>query len=71
MPSFDIRHSIFNIRYSLFNTYMKLRQNGIVSLTIRPAVFLAGGRAYMKLHKIRYRFKNYLTAELAEYAEII
>ena len=24
----------------------------------------------MKLHKIRYRFKNYLTAELAEYAEI-
>ena len=28
---------------------MKLRQNGIVSLMIRPAVFLAGGRAYMKL----------------------
>ncbi|MGB9440251.1 MAG: hypothetical protein WCB15_20065, partial [Desulfobacterales bacterium] len=30
--------------------YMKLRQNGIVSLMIRPGVFLAGGRAYMKLH---------------------
>jgi hypothetical protein len=29
---------------------VKLRQNGIVSLMIRPAVFLAGGRAYMKLH---------------------
>ena len=28
---------------------MKLRQNGIVSLMIRPAVFLAGGSAYMKL----------------------
>ena len=29
---------------------VKLRQNGTVSLMIRPAVFLAGGRAYMKLH---------------------
>jgi len=29
---------------------VKLRQNGIVSLMIRPAVFLAGSRAYMKLH---------------------
>ena len=28
---------------------MKLRQNGIVSLMIRPAVFLAGGRAYQKI----------------------
>ena len=34
----------------MLDTYMKLRQNGIVSLMIRPAVFLAGGRAYMKLH---------------------
>jgi hypothetical protein len=25
----------------------------------------------MKLHKIRCRFKKYLTAEIAEYAEII
>jgi hypothetical protein len=30
---------------------MKLRQNGIVSLMIRPAVFLAGGWAYMKLRQ--------------------
>ena len=29
------------------------------------------GAAYRKLHKIRYRFKKYLTAEIAEYAEII
>ena len=29
---------------------VKLRQNGIVSLMIRPAVFLAGGRARVKLH---------------------
>jgi hypothetical protein len=26
---------------------------------------------YVKLHKIRCRFKKYLTAEIAEYAEII
>ena len=32
---------------------VKLRQNGIVSLMIRPAVFLAGGRAYMKLHQVK------------------
>jgi hypothetical protein len=31
----------------------------------------ASGGAYMKLHKIRRRFKKYLTAEIAEYAEII
>jgi hypothetical protein len=29
---------------------VKLRQNGIVSLMINPAVFLAGRGAYMKLH---------------------
>jgi hypothetical protein len=28
--------------------YMKLRQNGIVSFSIRLAVFLARGRAYMQ-----------------------
>ena len=31
----------------------------------------ARGGAYMKLHKIRCRSKKYLTAEIAEYAEII
>ena len=30
--------------------YMKLRQNGIVSFSIKLAVFLASGGAYMKLH---------------------
>ena len=35
-------------------------QNGIVSLMIRPAVFLAGGHAYMKLH---FKTKNRSRAE--------
>ena len=50
---------------------MKLGQNGIVSFSIRLAVFQASGGARVKLHKIRCRSKKYLTAELAEYAEII
>jgi len=37
---------------------MKLRQNGIVSLMIRPAVFLAGGHAYMKLHQVKSEPQN-------------
>jgi len=51
--------------------YMKLRQNGIVSFSIRLAAFQASGGARVKLHKIRCRSKKYLTAEIAEYAEII
>ena len=50
---------------------MKLRQNGKVSLLIRLAAFQASGGARVKLHKIRCRSKKYLTAEIAEYAEII
>ena len=50
---------------------MKLRQNGIVSFLIKLAAFQASGGARVKLHKIRYRFKKYLTAQIAEYAEII
>jgi hypothetical protein len=46
-----------SIRLAVFSgqgaARVKLRQNGIVSLMIKPAVFLAGGRAYMKLHKIK------------------
>jgi hypothetical protein len=38
---------------------------------IRLAYFQARGAARAKLHKIRCRFKKYLTAEIAEYAEII
>jgi hypothetical protein len=37
---------------------MKLRQNGIVSLMIGPAVFLAGGWAYMKLHLFRQDYQD-------------
>jgi hypothetical protein len=37
----------------------------------RLAAFQASGGAHMKLHKIRWRSKKYLTAEIAEYAEII
>jgi len=51
--------------------YMKLRQNGIVSFSIRLAAFQARGAARMKLHGIRFQSKVYLTAELAEHAEII
>ena len=40
-----------------FTPYMKLRQNGIVSLMFRPAVFFSGGRAYMKLH-MRFRLSG-------------
>jgi hypothetical protein len=48
--SFLIRLEAFQARG---DARVKLRQNGIVSLMIRPAVFLAGGRAYMKLHLIQ------------------
>ncbi|MGB9438272.1 MAG: hypothetical protein WCB15_10045, partial [Desulfobacterales bacterium] len=37
---------------------VKLRQNGIVSLMIGPAVFLAGGWAYMKLHLFRQDYQD-------------
>jgi hypothetical protein len=50
---------------------MKLRQNGIVSFPIRLAALQARGAARMKLHEIRFHSKKYLTAETAEYAEII
>jgi hypothetical protein len=36
-----------------------------------PAVEAVRGGAHMKLHKIRCRFKKYLTAEIAENAENI
>jgi len=51
----------FNWLFSRLNTvctYMKLRQNGIVSLMIRPAVFLAGGRARVKLHQVKSEPQN-------------
>ncbi len=49
---------------------MKLRQNGTISFSIKLVVLAAGG-ARMKPHNIQYRTKKYLTAELAEHAEII
>jgi hypothetical protein len=36
-----------------------------VSIPIKLAIFSASGAARMKLHKIRCRFKKYLTAEIA------
>jgi hypothetical protein len=42
---------------------MKLPQNGIVSFSIRLAVFLASGGALMKPHKIRYHIEKNLTAQ--------
>ena len=67
--------SFFLIKLAVFlasgGARMKLPQNGTVSFPIRLAAFQASGAAYMKLHKIRCRSKKYLTAEIAEYAEII
>ena len=71
---FDVRRSSFSLFRAGGVSYkdlaplrprMKLRQNGMVSLLIRLAVFQARGAAYMKLHKIRCRSKKYLTRSLS------
>ncbi len=44
----------------------RFQVSGVSSEKVR-----AGLKPCMKLHEIRYHFKKYLTAETAEYAEII
>ena len=44
----------------LLNSRMKLGQNGIVSFSIRLAVFLASGGAYMKLHHLLQKCSFFL-----------
>jgi len=60
-PIFSPRKFLFRSDWTLAasgGAYMKLRQNGIVSLMIGPAVFLAGGWAYMKLHLFRQDYQD-------------
>jgi hypothetical protein len=54
---FRIPHSNFRIPDTLYHIpRVKLRQNGIVSFSIRLAAFLARGGAYMKLHHQSFFF---------------
>jgi hypothetical protein len=55
-------HLFPKIRYQTLNKYFFL---------IKLAAPQASGTACMKLHEIRCHSKEYLTAETAEYAEII
>jgi hypothetical protein len=57
---FDIRHSLFDIRYSLFQSFF-YRFDWTLA---------ARGGVRMKLHKIWCFSNKYLTAEIAESAEI-
>ena len=60
-PIFSPRKFLFRSDWTLAasgGAYMKLRQNGIVSLMIGPAVFLAGGWAYMKLNLFRQDYQD-------------
>ena len=56
-------HSMFDVGRSMFDVHQFLFRS--------DWTLAASGAAYVKLHKIRCRSKKYLTAEIAEYAEII
>jgi hypothetical protein len=47
------------ISFVPLNPYMKLRQNGIVSFSIRLAAFQARGGACMNLHLFRQDLQDY------------
>ena len=64
-----IRRSMLEVRCSMLISFFF--EPKLAALPRLGKSFQASGGACMKLQKIRCRFQKYLTAELAEYAEII